>query len=177
MAVGVFTVNLTNSAGCDSTVVSTVTILPSDTVIVASQSCDPSKVGDFEEILINQFGCDSLVLLTISLLPADSCELEEASRLEVYVPNVFSPNGDGVNDFFQFYVNEYAERIQSLQVYNRWGERVYEAYDLSPNDPVAGWDGTFRGRQLDAGLFIFWGEVMDIDGRVVMVMGDVSLVR
>ncbi|MBK8566450.1 MAG: gliding motility-associated C-terminal domain-containing protein [Saprospiraceae bacterium] len=164
---------LFNQFGCDSTVFSTVTLLPTDTVLVAITTCEPGEVGVFQEMLTNGFGCDSLVLHTISLLPPDSCE----PVLRVYAPNAFSPNGDGVNDLFQLYTNEFAQRIQSLQVYSRWGERVYEAYDLVPNDPAAGWDGKFRAKPMDAGTFLFWAVMIDLEGRVTEVKGEVVLLN
>jgi gliding motility-associated-like protein len=164
---------LFNQFGCDSTVFNTLVLLPSDTVFVASTTCEQNEVGVFQEMLTNGFGCDSLVLHTISLLPPDSC----APELRVYAPNAFSPNGDGVNDLFQLYTNEFAQRIQSLQVYSRWGERVYEAYDLVPNDPAAGWDGKFRAKPMDAGTFLFWAVVIDWEGRETEVKGEVVLLN
>ncbi|MCC6723049.1 MAG: hypothetical protein IT258_00970, partial [Saprospiraceae bacterium] len=66
---GIFTQNLTNQGGCDSTVITTVNLLTNDTFFVASQTCDPTAVGVFTEHMTNSAGCDSTVVTTITLAP------------------------------------------------------------------------------------------------------------
>ncbi|MEL6194966.1 MAG: T9SS type A sorting domain-containing protein, partial [Bacteroidota bacterium] len=61
--------------GCDSLVISTTTLLPSDTIEVAATTCDPEMVGVSKELLVNQYGCDSLVITTTTLLPSDTIEV------------------------------------------------------------------------------------------------------
>lgn len=95
----------------------------------------------------------------------------------IYIPNVFSPNDDGRNDFFTIFGGPAADRIQLLRIYSRWGELVFEARNVPLSDPLRGWDGTFRGQRMDPGVFAFYAEVGFIDGEVILYEGDVTIVR
>ncbi|MGI9159782.1 MAG: gliding motility-associated C-terminal domain-containing protein [Saprospiraceae bacterium] len=99
-------------------------------------------------------------------------------RADIYVPNIFSPNGDGENDFLTIYADPKAVlRIQTFQVYSRWGELVHEYYNFAPNNPAAGWNGKFNGQELNPGVFGWYALVELIDGRVVLYEGDVTIKR
>jgi gliding motility-associated-like protein len=99
-------------------------------------------------------------------------------RVNVYIPNAFSPhNNDGTNDRFMIFARDGSvSKIDSLMVFNRWGESVFEAYNFPPNDPTYGWDGTFRGVKMNAAVFAYWTEVELIDGSTVILKGDVNLI-
>ncbi len=66
-ATGTFTQNLTNQFGCDSVVITTVTLLPADTTLLSQTTCDPNATGTFTQNLTNQFGCDSVIITTVTL--------------------------------------------------------------------------------------------------------------
>ena len=65
-----------------------------------------------------------------------------------FIPNVFSPNRDGLNDTFEFFASESVE-ITEVQVYSRWGELVLEG----PN--IVGWDFTFSNQDLPQGVYVY----------------------
>ena len=67
---------------------------------------------------------------------------------EIWVPNVFTPNGDGTNEIFKPVTTE----IQKLTmyIYNRWGEMIFETSDIN-----GGWDGKFHGNDVPTGVY-FW---------------------
>lgn len=96
---------------------------------------------------------------------------------EVYIPGGFSPNGDGINDVFSVYANDQVRRVRQLAVYDRWGNALYFQQDLPVNDPNAGWDGHYRGKPMDPGVYVWVVEVEHLDGRVQLYKGDVTLVR
>ncbi len=96
----------------------------------------------------------------------------------IYVPNIFSPNGDGSNDRFYIFSKEgVVEHINTFQIYNRWGETVFEIYDSMPNDPNQGWDGSFRGDVMNSAVFTWYAEIEFVDGSVELFKGDVTLLR
>jgi gliding motility-associated-like protein len=95
----------------------------------------------------------------------------------IYIPNVFSPNGDGKNDFFTLFGNPAARRIVQLRVYSRWGSLVYETSDIPLGVERLGWDGTFRGQPLTPDVFAFYAEVEFVDDEVVLYEGDITIVR
>lgn len=95
----------------------------------------------------------------------------------LYVPNAFSPNGDGVNDLFKLFPGSQVERIEQFKVFDRWGATVYLYNDFDPNDPAVGWDGTFRGKHLDPAVFTWFAKVRFIDGSTELFEGDVTLMK
>ena len=95
----------------------------------------------------------------------------------IYVPNAFSPNFDGVNDFFTLYGGPAASSIEVLRIFDRWGGMVYEGFDLALGDESLGWDGTWRGERMGTGVFAFYAEVGFIDGVTILYEGDVTLIR
>ena len=96
----------------------------------------------------------------------------------VYFPNAFSPNGDGGNDRFLPFARRSAVRqVNSFQIFNRWGDSVFENYDFQPNSPSEGWDGTERGQPLNPAVFVYVAEIEFIDGVKEVFKGEVVLVR
>ena len=96
---------------------------------------------------------------------------------QVYIPNAFSPNGDGRNDLFYLFGGPDVAIILRLRVFDRWGELVYKEQNLPPNQPAGAWDGTFRGQRLNPGMFIYIAEVEFINRQVEVFKGEVNLVR
>lgn len=98
-------------------------------------------------------------------------------RPAIYIPNVFSPNGDGTNEIFHIFARDNTVKIvNSLQIFTRWGEMVFEVYDFPPNDPQFGWDGYHRGVPVNSGVFVYWTEVELINGQKVILKGDVTII-
>lgn len=96
----------------------------------------------------------------------------------VYIPNIFSPNNDGINDVFRIYTGAGVTNIRFMRIYNRWGDLVFEADNLPPSpDGTPGWDGRFKGRDLDPAVFMYLVEVEFLDGKVLLYRGDVTLMR
>lgn len=97
----------------------------------------------------------------------------------VYTPNIFSPNGDGSNDLYTIFTSTDALSVNTLQIFDRWGERVYE----SPSDFVAGdefrhgWDGKVNGQIAPNGVYVFMAEISFIDGRTEIFSGELTLTR
>ena len=70
------------------------------------------------------------------------------------------------------------EEVLVIQVYDRWGNRMYDVSNLAPNPGGVGdWDGSFNGQLLDAGVYSYYAEVLFIDGRVIPYSGSITLIR
>jgi gliding motility-associated-like protein len=108
---------------------------------------------------------------------SDALEVIVKARGNLFIPNSFSPNADGINDVFSVYGNDQIVGIRNLAVYDRWGNALYARRDLPINDPSAGWDGTFRDKMMDPGVYVYVVEVELIDGSVRLYKGDVMLVK
>ncbi|MEO1435317.1 MAG: gliding motility-associated C-terminal domain-containing protein, partial [Bacteroidota bacterium] len=96
---------------------------------------------------------------------------------DVYIPNAFTPNDDGTNDVFMIFSDAGVANIESLRIYDRWGELVYQAQNFLPNDPTFGWDGRFRGQMMNPAVFVYYAEIRFVDDEVIPYKGDVTLVR
>lgn len=94
----------------------------------------------------------------------------------IFVPNTFSPNADGNNDLF-YPRGSGVSRIKYLQIFNRWGELVFERKDFVLNDPTAAWDGTFRGQKLTPDVFVYVMEVICGNNQTFMKKGNVTLLQ
>ena len=96
---------------------------------------------------------------------------------DVYFPNAFSPNDDGINDLFFIGAGKSVSQITSLQIFSRWGELVFDGKNMSPNDPLPGWDGKFNGQKMDTGVFLWEAEIEFIDGELISFNGDLVLIE
>ncbi|MEZ4957487.1 MAG: gliding motility-associated C-terminal domain-containing protein [Saprospiraceae bacterium] len=98
--------------------------------------------------------------------------------VDIFVPNAFSPNDDGINDFLTVFANGFSVvQVKQFLIFDRWGGAVFEAFDFSPNNPESGWDGKHKGRLLDGAVFVWLAEVALADGSTKLLEGEVVLVR
>ena len=93
-----------------------------------------------------------------------------------FIPNTFSPNGDGSNDIF-YPRGKGLFRIKSFRVYNRWGELVFEKKEFQANDPLSGWNGTYKGKNPVQGVYIYQAEVYCNNDELVRLAGNVTLIQ
>jgi gliding motility-associated-like protein len=96
---------------------------------------------------------------------------------QVFIPNTFTPNGDGYNDKF-IISGKGLGLISHMTVFNRWGQIMYDAQNIPANDMSYGWDGTFKGEVLPPDVYMYVVEVScETEGAVFKFHGDISLVR
>lgn len=107
----------------------------------------------------------------------DQLALFVRKKRDIYIPNGFSPNNDGLNDVFMIFGGQEVETINSFLIFSRWGETLFEAYNFQPNNPAFGWNGSFRSQLLNAGVYVYLAEVTFIDGETEIFKGDVTLIR
>ncbi len=110
-------------------------------------------------------------------IATDQIILDVFINRDIYIPNVFSPNGDFINDYFTVSAASGLLEIESLTVWDRWGNLVFQAFHIPPGDPVYAWDGRMNGRLLNPGLYVYKAEVIFQDGRKDIRFGDVTLIR
>jgi gliding motility-associated-like protein len=118
-------------------------------------------------LITDETDCQALDSVTINVL----------LNRPIYIPNAFSPNGDGINDFFTVYGGPAVREIRTLKIFARWGNLVFDGYNLAINNEPMGWDGTFKGKTMNPAVFAYFAEVEFIDGVVVQYEGDVTIVR
>ena len=118
----------------------------------------------FEVEVTDSNGC--IAVRTVVVTPADT----PCAEPYVFVPNAFTPNGDGLNEQLHVDGNQIVD--MHLLIYNRWGERVFEAVDQSQM-----WDGTFEGKALDPDVFGYTFICTCTNGDTFSSQGNISLLR
>ncbi len=113
------------------------------------------------------YGCSASDTINIKVSCAED---------QVYVPNAFSPDGDGLNDVFMVRGRGIA-RVTYFRVFNRWGELVFEAANFKPNDPKYGWDGKVKGKAGGPEVFVYTWEAVCENGALFSGKGNVSLIK
>lgn len=128
---------------------------------------NPQQTVSFSVGITDENGCTQWDELTIFV----------NKDREIYVPNAFSPNGDGNNDFLTIFSSDQVAKVHSFNIFNRWGESVFSLFDFPTNSDAFGWDGTHRGQPLNSAVFVWYAEVEFIDGETKMFSGDVTLIK
>ncbi|MFZ1664730.1 MAG: gliding motility-associated C-terminal domain-containing protein, partial [Flavobacteriales bacterium] len=89
---------------------------------------------------------------------------------DIFVPDAFTPNGDGSNDVL--FVRGLNIASLDFQVFDRWGETVFRT-----TDQKQGWDGAYKGKPVDPAVFVYWLKVGCKDGQDFFTKGNVSVIR
>jgi gliding motility-associated-like protein len=119
---------------------------------------------------------------TLSVWSVEGCYVTAPIRIEVdrdpryYIPNVFSPNGDDINDIFTIVANREVRIVNNLTVYDRWGGVMWEDKDFIA-DGSHGWDGSSGDALMQPGVYVRRIEIEFQDGSTEMLAGDVTLLR
>ncbi|MEP7108427.1 MAG: PKD domain-containing protein, partial [Ferruginibacter sp.] len=108
-------------------------------------SVKPNQTTEYTAEVKNKGGCMARDKATVYVI---------CNGVNVYIPNTFSPNGDGANDNF-YPRGTGLFKIKTLRIFNRWGEIVFEKSSFNANDPAFGWDGTYKGVKLSADVFVY----------------------
>jgi gliding motility-associated-like protein len=121
----------------------------------------------------------TLTIVDVNGCSASATVLVDLDRnRNIYIPNVFSPNGDGINDKFKVFSGIGISNINFIRLYDRWGGKLFEETNLLPDpDGTPGWDGNFRGEAMKPGVYLYLVEVEFLDGQVLLYRGDVTLLR
>ncbi len=123
----------------------------------------PDQTTSYKVSVTDVNGCTAIDSVLITVV---SCE---ASK--IFVPTAFSPNGDGQNDVL--YVRGALCAIQlHFQLFDRWGEVVFET-----TNPATGWDGTFKGKTMETGVFAYYLTAILSNGQSVSKRGNITLIR
>ena len=122
----------------------------------------------FTVTVTNEFGCSV----------TDSVLVRVSKAYPVFVPNVFSPNDDGVNDYFTLFARSNAvSDIQKLLIFDRWGNQLFERTNFPVNKEIDGWNGYVNGQLAGSGVYVYLAEVAFIDGVIRQYSGSVTLIR
>lgn len=114
-----------------------------------------SAEGNYEVQLKSSIGCDSLVLLQLN-------------HIKLYYPNIFSPNGDGINEVFTLVNLDPAIKDWTFSIYDKWGSKIYEGTE---------WDGQHKGVTASQGIYTFTASLISEQNTTKQLLGSVTLIR
>lgn len=115
----------------------------------------------------NIYGCSASDSINIKVFCTDA---------QVFIPNGFSPDGDGINDVLMVRGKGILS-VKSFRIFNRWGEVVFEKINFPPNNPAYGWNGKIKGIEGPPDVFVYTAEVVCDNGTPYTYKGNVSLIK
>jgi gliding motility-associated-like protein len=120
------------------------------------------SVTTYMVVGMSPYGCRDSAYVTIRVDPT----------VTEFIPEAFTPNGDGLNDVFRVFNLGYYQKLVDFRIYNRWGHEVYHSIN-----PKQGWDGTLNGVPQDMGTYYYQVIVANPDGKQKSLNGSVTLIR
>ncbi len=127
----------------------------------------PHNDGYYFLTMVNEDGC----------IVRDSVYIRVKKDRTIYTPNIISANGDNINDYFFLSGNSLAAEGIYLRVYDRWGNLVYISGKFPLNESSYGWDGTFKGKPVVNGVYVWVALLKYIDGFQQTFSGNVTVIR
>ena len=112
-----------------------------------------------------------------------ACAATGTSYLKIFsgglvnIPNGFTPNNDGRNDVFYILGGKDVKLIKDLSIFNRWGQKIFQVADVSPNDPRFGWNGLLNGKPAGTGAYVYFVIIAFEDGSTHTYKGTITLIR
>jgi gliding motility-associated-like protein len=132
-----------------------------------SRNIIPATTTTFSVTAIDENGCTD----------KDDIHVRVTIDRSLYIPNVFSPNGDQINDLFTLHAGAGLEEIEIINIFDRWGNLVFQSTHFHPDDLSGAWDGTMNGKYLNPGVYVYTLTAVFLDGIKEQRYGDVSLIR
>jgi gliding motility-associated-like protein len=166
------------------------TIKLSEDPLLSNFMVDWTIINSYECILLNEFGqCIEVLIFAqeseiveITITDEDGCEtiLEakinvEERETEIYLPNIFSPNDDGINDEFTIHTNDEDLFIESMLIFDRWGNIVYSQKNTDLQNFIS-WNGEMNGKKVAPNVFVYRIEVVNGKGEAKVLFGDLAVV-
>jgi len=131
-----------------------------------STTATPRATTNYTIMVSNGGGCSASDTVTVTVL---------CNSTNVFIPNTFSPNGDGVNDvFYPRGTGLYS--IKSLRVFSRWGELVFGRTNMAPNDISQGWSGSYKGSRAATDVYTYVAEVFCDNNTLITINGTINLI-
>ncbi len=132
-----------------------------------TQTFIPLITSAYSVTVSNLFGC----------VASDDMQILVDRSSVLYVPNVFSPNNDQINDLFMISSRLIAQEIALIEIFDRWGNLVFQDEHFQTNDPAHAWNGSWHNQPLNPGVFVYRIIFESPDGQLQSKVGNVTIVR
>jgi gliding motility-associated-like protein len=149
-------------------------------------SSNPQTPVLYPDRRVGEFVVISPTTARLVVTDTNGCEGEDLINIfvrelrSIQVPTGFSPGAGGnlQNDLLHVHGSSFmVDKIRLFRVFDRWGELIFEAKDFPVNDLNAGWDGTFKGREMPSGVYVWYLEVDFVDGSTESYKGHTTLIK
>jgi gliding motility-associated-like protein len=126
----------------------------------------PDYANDYFVLAVDSLGCEA----------EDHLKVFVTKTRRVLVPTGFSPNNSSPNDLLSVHGKK-GTMIKTFQVFDRWGELLWQDIDVPINDTTRGWDGTFKSKDMPPGVYVWYLEAEYEDGAIESFKGETTLIR
>jgi len=132
-----------------------------------SSSITISSIGTYAVKVTNTSGCSD----------SDAINITSNCANQIWLPNAFTPEGNGINDVFYVRGNPNNTVIERFVIFNRWGNKVFEASNILPDDKTKGWNGTFRNQSEQLEVYGYEVIAKFANGEKRTLKGNVTLLK
>jgi gliding motility-associated-like protein len=149
------------------------------TTIVWTPTQGLSCTGCLTPVLTTNVNGLFKIVGTTALFCKDSATLQVNAyyRSHIALPNAFSPNGDGLNDVFYVIAGKDVKQVKQFQVFNRWGQKMFEKTNGKTNDINFGWNGYYNGQLVAQGTYVYQIVIELLSGELEIHKGNISVLR
>ena len=149
------------------------------TTIVWTPPAGLSCTGCLTPVLTTNTNTLLKIVGTTALFCKDSATLQVNAyyRSHIALPNAFSPNGDGLNDIFYVIAGKDVKQVKQFQVFNRWGQKMFEKINGKTNDINFGWNGYYNGQLAAQGTYVYQIVIELLSGALEVHKGNISVIR
>jgi hypothetical protein len=168
------------------------TIFQGEQITLSGIVTDPGSIVQYNWKPADRLGCDTCLntiaqpavttVFTFCTTDSSGCMDQASTQIRVepaplYIPNAIAPASNLSNDRFTVYAGAQVQAVDLLQVYDRWGNLVFENRNFQASDPLQGWGGDFQGKDAAPGVYVYVLKLRLIDGSTTFHSGDILVVR
>ena len=174
---GIYVDTLSSSYGCDSIINTNLILLETEKVYESTKICEGDSIthnlgiffnpGTYTFLVEIENECNYEYTLHVEL---ESEEICRTKNCKTYIPNIFSPNNDGINDIFQPFSE--VVTFEKLMIFDRWGNRIYETKERDPF-----WNGKFQGNECIPGVYVYMIEGVCKNGDKINYANDITVIK
>jgi len=166
------------------------TLIQKEDTLLSNLIMDWNIINSYDCTKLNEYGqCIEVLIFTLEseivkvvITDQDGCETifeakinVEERETEIYLPNIFSPNDDGLNDEFTINSNDDEVFVNYMHIYDRWGNLVFIQRNKNLQN-LTSWRGEFNGKKVAPNVFVYMIEVVDGNGEIKVLFGDLAVV-
>jgi gliding motility-associated-like protein len=131
------------------------------------QTWTPLQSQAYTVSIVDTFGCTAKATTLVTV----------RNKADLYIPNVFLPNDNGINDLFKVNAGPGVTSLDEIRIFDRWGSLVYAWTSPVPPNEWPGWDGATKGQKVTPGVYVYYFKIKLLNGRTDVLKGDITVVK